>query len=413
LGYVGKVNRAKLEKLKEYGYSPQSTVGYTGVEEYYDSFLRGVEGGIQIEVNSRGQQVRILSFKDPVQGQNITLTLDSKIQTAMRDLLGDSRGVIIAMDMDNGEILGTVSSPSYDPNLFTTGDNQKAAALMSKNNSPLLNRAIKGAFPPGSVFKVAMALAALDFQKIKQQTSFICTGTYQVGDKAFRCTHAHGNQNLIEAIAHSCNIYFYHLGQMLGVDAMNRYAQELGLGNLTLIDLPYEQEGNVPGRFSKKRGAQRWYMGDILNFAIGQGDLLTTPLQLLRMMAIVGREGDDVQPHLIKNIGDEPVTKYSFFRHVAIDPTAYQLVNKGLRAAVNTFSGTANAADIHGLFVAGKTGTAQTSGNQDTHAWFVGYAIGEQRKIAFCVFLEHGGSSQNATIVARSLLMRLQEQKYL
>ncbi len=415
LGYVGKINRARKERFKEYGYSPQSIIGYSGVEEYYDAYLKGGEGGLQIEVNSRGQQVRLLSLKEPTKGKDITLTVDSNIQQVALESLGDKTGTIIVMDVDNGEILGMTSFPAYDPNIFVRTDKRKKlSALFRSRSAPLLNRAIKGLFPPGSVFKIAVAVGALDSQKITPHTTYNCKGFYELGGRKFRCTHTHGPQDLIQSIANSCNVYYYRLAILLGSDVIHRYAKQLGFGNLTYIDLPYEESGSMLTRRQRSlRGKGRWHAGDTLNLAIGQGDLLVTPLQLVRMIATVFNDGVEVQPHVIKAIDDAEVDQYDFKRRLRIDQNALENVQKGMRAAVTSFSGTAHVLSLEQLYVAGKTGTAQTSGGQESHAWFVGYAKGEKRNIAFCVFLEHGGSSRNACLVARQLLLGMKKGKTL
>jgi len=415
LGYVGKINRAKKEKFKEYGYSYQSIIGYTGVEEYYDSYLKGTEGGLQIEVDNRGQQVRLLSLKEPRKGQDITLTIDKTIQEISSSLLEGKRGAIILMDLKSGEILGLTSSPSYDPNIFTQREKRHLTAkLFADPSSPLLNRAIKGLYPPGSVFKVLIALSSLDIKKTSQHTQFICNGFIIKGGKKFRCTHSHGSQNLIEAIAHSCNVYFYNLGLIVGLDNISHHAKLLGLGQLTDIDLPGEEVGHIPTRRQGLLSYRRqWHQGDTLNLSIGQGDVLTTPIQIVRVMATIVNEGTEVQPHVIKAIGGQEVSFLFYDHNVDIDKDIFQIVKKGLRATVSDYSGTAHVLDLKGLYVSGKTGTAQSSGMKKPHAWFAGYAQGEKRHIVFCVLLEHGGSSQNANLLARKLLLQLQEKKLL
>ena len=415
LGYVGKINRARKERFKEYGYSPQSSIGYSGVEEFYDAYLKGGEGGLQIEVNSRGQQVRLLSVKEPTKGQDITLTIDSNIQAMAMASMEGKTGAIIVMDMDNGEILGMTSVPSYDPGVFIDAGRQKQRSeLFSNPSAPLLNRAIKGLFPPGSIVKVAVAVGALDNRKITPHTTFHCRGYYELGGRRFGCTHQHGPQNLIEAMAHSCNVYFYHLGSLLGADALYQYYENFGLGQLTYIDLPYEERGNVPNQRKKyQKHRQQWYAGDTLNFSIGQGDILVTPLQLVRMMATIAASGVEVQPHVIKAIADIPVEQHNFKRVIPIDPQALKEVQNGMRAAVKDYAGTAHVLHMDQLYVAGKTGTAQSSGEQEPHAWFVGYVRSAKRNIVFCVFLEHGGSSHNACLVAKDLLLKMKEAEIL
>ena len=414
LGHVGKINRERRERFKEYGLL-QSIVGYTGVEEYYDAYLKGGEGGIQIEVNSRGQQVRLLSLKEPTKGQDITLAIDSNIQRIAMDSLGGATGTIVIMDMDNGEILGMTSSPAFDPNIFVDVKKQKRlSGLFANVRAPFLNRAIKGLFPPGSVFKVPVAVGALDSQKITKHTSYDCKGYYKVGGRKFRCVHIHGSQNLIQSIAHSCNVYYYHLGLLLGAEGLHRYARKLGLGLLTYIDLPYEENGYIPSRRKRfQRGKGPWYTGDTLNFSVGQGDVLTTPLQLVRMIATVANGGIEVQPHVIKSIGGLPVQQYNFKRELKINKEALATVREGLRAAVTDYAGTARELNLEELYVAGKTGTAQASGEKEDHAWFVGYVQSAKKNIAFCVLLEHGGSSRNACLVSKKLLLNMKKEEIL
>ncbi len=415
LGYVGKPNRYRIEKLKSYGYTPLGEVGYLGVEEYYDAYLRGEPGGLQIEVNNKGQQVRLLGIKEPRKGKDITLTIDSDIQQIAQDVLNGYVGAIVIMDKKNGEILAMASSPGYDANIFVNrGQHEKELSrLFSDPLSPLLNRAIKGVFSPGSVFKPVVAIAALDNHKITKHTRFNCKGFLEIGGRKFRCAHIHGWQDLVQSLCHSCNVYYYHVGMILGADIITKYAKIFGLGSLTHIDLPYEEKGFVPSRRKRMLSGRRWFIGDTLNFSIGQGDLLCTPLQLVRMMGIIATDGYELQPHVIKAIAGKAVDRYSFRRHIKIDKSIFSIVKEGLRDVVSYASGTAHVMDIDGLYVAGKTGTVQCSAHKKDHAWFVGYTEGRKRDIVFSIFLEHGGSSQNACLVGRQLLLKLMRNSLL
>jgi len=414
LGYVGKINRSRIEQVKEYGYSPPSLIGYSGVEEFYDPQLRGGDGGLQIEVNSRGQQVRLLSLREPTKGQDITLTIDTAIQQIAMELLADKTGTIVVMDTQNGEVLGLVSSPAYDPNYFIEKEyNSQLKRILSHPKSPLLNRAINGQFPPGSVFKIPVALAALDSKKITQHTTFSCPGYFEYGGVVFGDTCQYASQNLIESIAHSCNVYFYHLGLMLGAEGIYKYARALGLGELTNVDLPYEKPGFLPNRRNYLDRRKPWYAGNTINMSIGQGDVLTTPLQLVKMMSTVSREGIEVQPHLIKKIGEREVNQYNAQSQLKISKAVFEIIKQGMRATVTDPAGTAHDLNMPQVYVAGKTGTAQSSSNKEHHAWFVGYAQGDVRNIAFCVLLEHGGSSHNATFIARDLLLMMRQEQLL
>ncbi|MCA9408502.1 MAG: penicillin-binding protein 2 [Candidatus Omnitrophica bacterium] len=413
LGYVGKIDKEEALSIKDQEYTLQSVIGKIGVEKFYNDRLMGQRGGVQIEVNSRGEQVRLLGLKDPVAGEDLTLTVDQEIQLIATDLLTAKAGVIIVMDMKNGEVLGMTSSPDFDPNILISGKSQRDVNYLFNNkSSPMLDRATRGVFPPGSVFKIPVALCGLNSQKISQHTTYNCEGFYELGGIKFGCTHHHGPQNLIQSIAHSCNVYYYHLGLKLGSDLISQFVGQLGFGKITGIDLPYEKEGNIPSRRKSALSGKKWFTGNSLNMAIGQGDVLVTPLQLVGMMAIVAREGIVVQPHLIKDINQTYVFDFPQ-RKLKMDSEIFKIVKQGLRATVTDAAGTARELHLNEVYVAGKTGTAQTSGSLDHHAWFVGYALGERKEVAFCVFLEHGGSSHNANQVARELLLKMYEKKLL
>jgi penicillin-binding protein 2 len=409
VGYVGKPSLQEIENYKEYGYSNDAFIGKSGIEQYYDEMLRGKQGGLQIEVNSRGYQVRLLSFLNPIKGEDVTLTIDHVIQETATQLLSEKKGAVVVMDMDSGEILGLASSPSFDPNIFVDSNRSKEIrAVFNNPESPLLNRVVNAAFPPGSVFKVPVAMAGLVNKKITPTTSFECHGSLALGAARFNCSHTHGLQDLFEAIAHSCNVYFFHVGKMLGEETIARYAKLLGLGKRTKIDLPYEKEGNIPSRMQRLlKTGQRWYAGDTLNFSIGQGDVLTTPIQLVRMMAVVARDGKKVRPHVLKAYKNENVIFAFQEQELVLDKNIFEVIQKGLRDTVTDPSGTAHEIDIQGMNVAGKTGTAQSTQGKEHHAWFAGYVKSDKRNISFCVFLEHGGSSVNAVGIARDLLLAL------
>ena len=415
LGYVSKISESRAEKLKEYGYTVQSDVGYAGVEEFYDHFLKGQDGGLQIEVNSRGQQVRLLGVRQGESGRDVALTIDWRVQQAAYEILGDRRGAIVLSDLDTGEILGMVSSPSYDPNIFTDSQLRgRVATLFRDESSPLLNRAMGAAYPPGSVFKNIVAIAGLMSGKINVHTSFTCPGYYSLGKRKFACAHVHGTQDLLEAISHSCNVYFFNVGDLLGPDPLEKTARLLGLGSLTNVDLPAEEKGFIPGRASRKgRKDPGWYKGDTLNTSIGQGEVLSTPLQLVRMTATIARSGKEFQPHLIQDIGGQPMVKLSTVKIIPFPEKIYETVQAGLRMTVTDGLGTGRILNMDGFEVSGKTGTAQTVPGKENHAWFVGFNNLGKRRVVFCVFLEYGGSSYNAVVLTKELLLRLREEDIL
>ena len=413
IGYVGKINRSRITQLKDYGYAIQNMVGYSGVEEYYDNFLRGEDGGLQIEVDNRGKQVRLLGYKESVTGENINLTIDSRIQKMAVEALEGRKGSVIVMNMDTGEILGMVSLPSFDPNAFVEG-RREISAYFNDSSAPLLNRAISGQYPPGSTFKIPVSIGALETRKITVNTSFTCPGYYMLGRRRFDCSHTHGVQNYTEGIAHSCNVYFFNTGLLEGPESIIKYARQLGLGDLTNIDLPYEAKGLILDKPLRRTGRdQKWHTGDILNVSIGQGDILTTPIQMVRLMASVARDGEEINPYVLKSVGSVEVQRQVAPRKIDVSQQTLDIVKTGLRAAVGDNAGTAHILDISDMPVSGKTGTAQTSGGMAHHAWFVGFCPTTKTKIVFCVFLEHGGSSYNACFVARNLLLRMKEDEIL
>ena len=405
LGYVGKISRSKIEQLKDYGYTMQSIVGYSGVEEFYDDDLRGESGGRQIEINNRGQEVRLLGLRNPTVGKDISLTLDERVQDIADELLLGRRGTVIVMDTDNGEILGMISSPSFDPNHFVDANQRSNLDVYFHDAaSPLLNRATSGQYPPGSVFKVPVAVAALEGKEIHRNTTFICPGYYAIGQFRYGCTHVHNDENLVQAITHSCNVYFFHVGLLVGSDDIKHFARLLGLNAKTNVDLPSESAGSIPSR-SSYRG--QWFTGDTLNFSIGQGKVLTTPIQLVKMISIIANRGKVVQPHFILSVGDRPFDRLAKPSMIKLGKETYDNVQEGLKGVVEDPTGTANGLAIPGLKSFGKTGTAQAGVGCENHAWFIGYTKTDKRTVAYCVFLENGGSSHNAVVLARELLLRM------
>lgn len=409
LGYVGKVNRDEMGELKEGTYSPWSIIGKNGIEDFYDQYLRGQEGGLQVEVDSRGRQVRLLGIREPQAGRDISLTIDQRVQQMAYDGLAGRRGAVIVMDLDSAEILGMVSSPAYDPNIFVDSQlSSRVSGIVTDKQSPLLNRAIKGQYPPGSIFKIVVAAAGLATNKLDPGRSFNCDGVYNLGRAQFKCLHVHGPENLFQGITHSCNVYFYNAGQIVGPDAMAHYARLLGLGHRTEIDLPYEEKGNIPSPAQRKlKPDQGWYTGDTLNMSIGQGAVLTTPMQVVRLAATIGRNGSEPQPYLLKSINDQDMVKLATTRYVKMIPQVYEIMQNALRMVVSDPMGTARSLNFADLKVAGKTGTAQSSRGRDSHAWFVGYTLDGKPRIAICVFLEYGGSSANSVLVAQQILQQM------
>jgi penicillin-binding protein 2 len=320
------------------------------------------------------------------------------------------------MELEEGGILSLNSAPSFDANLFSSAAGRKKVGVYLKDeNAPLINRAVRGTYPPGSIFKIVTAFAALKAKKIRPEGEFRCDGWTLVGGKRFPCWKAegHGPQNLSDGFAHSCNVYFYRTGLLAGVEAIARQALKMGFGNLTGIDLPGEKKGVVPTR-EWKRGKKNeaWFDGDTANISIGQGFLQVSPVQALEMISAVATGGEVLRPHLLKEVQGVKVDERRG-RSAEFSREELAAVKKGLDAVVNSETGTGRLSRVEGIRIAGKTGTAQ-SGQDKTHAWFVGYAPEDKPRIAMVVFLENGGrGGVNAAKVANRVFTLLRETGYL
>lgn len=393
IGYLSLINKEELEKLGDYGYSISDLVGRSGVEKTYDRYLKGEDGGTQLEVDASGRLVKILGSKNQKKGQDITLTIDVKLQAYTADCLEGNRASAVVMDPRTGEILAMASSPSFDSNIFIEpGKNKLAVDYIRSGSRPTLNRAINGQYPPGSIFKIIMSLAGLETKRITERTTFVCSGRYFLGKAEFDCWKegGHGPQDLRDAITHSCNIYFYNVGRKLGPEVISEYAKKLGLGRPAGIDLADESAGLVPGpAWKKARRNQNWYEGETLNLAIGQGDLLVTPLQMVEVVSVFATEGTAPRPHLLKKIGNTDVAVPKP-KNVAVSKDTVEAIKSAMVNVVSSDTGTGQRARIEGLKIAAKTGTAQTS-QGEPHAWFLGFAPADNPRIAFVVMVEHGG----------------------
>jgi len=416
-GYLNEITEKELEGLKEYGYRRRDLVGRNGLEKYYDNYLRGSNGGTQIEVDSRGRQTRVIGIKEPSAGKDLHLTMDISLQRTCDKLLGDRKGAVVVMDPASGDILALASHPAFDPNIFIK-PNMSAERLKLLNDRvgrPLINRAISGIYSPGSVFKMVISAAALDAKRISRNTTFQCAGFYMLGNARFDCWKegGHGSQNIITALKNSCNVFFYNTGRLAGSDLIENFSKLFGFGAKTGIDLPDEAKGIVPGRIWKRMNKKGpWYEGDTVNYSIGQGYLLVTPMQVLEMTAIIANNGYMVKPRIVSKIDkqDIPAEKK---RTVPIKAETINIIKEGLRDVVNSEGGTGSRAKVDGIVVAGKTGTAQNPQGR-THAWFVGFAPYQNAKLCIVVFLEHGGKGglEPATI-AHGVFEEARQKGYL
>jgi len=405
LGYLNEIDRWRLTKLADYGYKTKDIVGFGGLEEKYDYYLRQEEGGLSMEVDHRGRFVRTLGFRPPKSGKDIQLTLDVKIQKIVEENLSGKVGCVVIMEPYSGQIIALASWPNFNPSAFVTKSNSSIYDFLNNPEAPLINRAISAAYPAGSVFKLVVATAALETGKINLSTTFLCTGSINVGKQKFSCWDTHHEENLRDAITHSCNVFFYRTGLLLGAQAIHDYAVKLGLSRGTSVDLPYEESGFLPHPLWRKiYRFKNWLEGDTVNLSIGQGELLVTPLQIARMMAIFANRGRLVTPYIVKTIAGQDVSNYQKkIITLPIKMSTIDSIREDLRNVVADPSGTANVLSTLSVPVSGKTGTAQAPPGQP-HAWFIGFFPFKSPKFVICVFLEHGGSGYRATLLAKQII---------
>jgi len=394
-GFLGEIDKAQLTQLTQYGYRRQDLIGKSGLENSQDLILRGEEGGMQIEVNNRNHQVGILSSKAPVNGTDIQLTIDADLEAFAYEQLKGRRGAVVLMDPNDGRILAMVSSPSFDPNMFISGSDsdQKIRSVLSDKDTPLVNRAIQNQYPPGSIFKIVTTAAGLETKRISESaTVFYCPGFYMLGGRRFNCaeTKGHGRVNLRDAIKKSCNVFFFKASEKIGQAPLSYYTNLLGFGKGTGVELSGEVKGLVPDKSWKRRVmSDNWYDGDTLNFSIGQGYVLISPIQAAVLISAIANNGKLVQPYLIESIGGAKI-KRPLPRQLPISLRTIDIIKDALYSVVESDEGTGVNARVGGLSVSGKTGTAQVTG-RISHGWFVGYAPSENPKVAIAVFVENGG----------------------
>lgn len=416
LGYVGEITDTELDQFADQGYHSGDWIGKSGLERLYDPSLHGQDGGFLIEVDARGRQVRVVRHVLPQAGKDLILTLDRKTQELAEKELRQSGhpGAAVVLNPQTGELLTLASSPGFNPNSFMPlGDSEERKKLLSDPNLPLYNRTIQALYPPGSTFKMITSLAALE-NGLDPHKKVYCDGSYTLGKerRIFRCwkKEGHGQVDFLKALAQSCDVYFYEIGQDVGPNLIEEMAKRFGLGAPTGVDLPHEKKWPLPlaWKQSRTRAADRyWHGGETLNYSIGQGALQVTPLQMTNVTAAVANGGNVWQPYLVaesQRFG-QPLERLGgprMITHVALSEKALMLVREGLRLVVQ--SGTGAAAQIKGIEVAGKTGTAQVPKGKD-HAWFVSYAPAEQPRLACAVVVEHGGHGGSvAAPIAHDLL---------
>lgn len=406
IGYLSEIDRWRLTKLSDYGYKTKDIVGFGGVEEKLDYYLRQEEGALSVEVDHRGRLMRTLGFRPPQSGKDVQLDLSLKLQKISEASLKERKGCVIIMEPFTGRIKALVSFPDFNPSVFIKRANPEIIeGLFNSSSAVLMNRAISGAYPPASVFKLIVATAALETGKINLSTTFVCNGSTMVGKRRFSCWDVHGPMNLNAAIIHSCDVFFYKTGLLTGPQAIHDYALKFGFGRQAGIDLPYETRGFIPSPLWRKAVRfQNWYDGDTANFSIGQGETLVTPLQMARMMAAFANGGILVTPQVINSIAgkkmagaqDKPI-------RLPLKESTINYVRQGLKGVVADPGGTASILSALPVSVAGKTGTAQV-GRGSSHGWFAGFFPFKNPRFVICVFLEHGVSGHSAAIVAKQII---------
>jgi penicillin-binding protein 2 len=406
LGYVREVSPEELARPEYADYRARDLVGKAGIEKVAQQALRGIDGGDQIEVDARGRRVRTLGTVAPRPGRRVWLTLDLSIQRAAEEALGDRPGAVVAMNPWTGDILALVGRPAYDPNVFAGSLTPDEWSRLTGSGFPLHNRATSSEYPPGSLFKLITAAAALEAGACDLDSRFYCSGSYSLGSWRLRCWKPEGHRDIdfIEGFARSCNVMFATLGRRVGAERLADMARRFGLGEKCGIDLPQEAAGLVPdAEWKRRQRRERWYPGDTCQMAIGQGDCLATPLQMAREFAVVANKGHLVTPRVIARVEGDGEQQPILRRPVGLAPETIAALRAGLEAVVAA-GGTAHSVASDRYSMAGKTGTAQAPGGPP-HAWFAGYAPADQPRLVVVVIVEHGGAgSAVAAPIARRIL---------
>lgn len=409
VGYIGKMDtRDWAIRSRDKNYSMDSRLGKAGLEQMYEKELKGKDGGIYLEVDSRGRLNRVLESRKWIPGADIFLTIDSKAQAAAEEGLQKSisgKGAVVALDPRTGAVLAFASAPDYDPNIFVLSGSEKEGLAAGKI-LPEFNVALQGSYPPGSIFKIITVAAILESGRVRPDEKFRCPGYYDAGSRIFKCWEkkGHGSVALIEGLARSCDVYFYMTSQRAGALAIEKYERAFRLGQASGIPLPGEKTGNMFGPSLRAANKSYWFIGDTLNLSIGQGELLMTPMQAVGLIAAVANGGVFHRPYYVDRIvksDGQPLYqgKPETLSRVQLKDATWALIREGLRSVV--LEGTGQRAKITGAEIYGKTSTAQNPQGKD-HAWFVAYATvnNEPSRIAVAVLVEHGehGSSSAAPI---------------
>ncbi len=410
IGYVGEVSEIELNTPEFAKYHPGDLIGKEGIERQYNDMLMGVDGKRQVEVDNVGRERRVLESKPAVPGKNLQLTIDLDLQSVAELALGQKRGAVVALDPRSGEVLAMVSHPVFDPNMFAGRIRTKDwHGLVTDPDHPLLNRAIQAQLPPGSTFKPIEAIAGLQEGIIDDDFHVTCGGGATFYGHYYECHKVHGFTELHKGIVQSCDVFFYNVGNRLGIDRIAKWAEMFGYGHRTGIDLPHEAEGVMPSTQWKARNfRQKWYAGETISVAIGQGAVAVSPIQMAVAIGGLARGGIWYTPHLVKDINlPQP-------RRADLDPENVEKVISGMYGVVNEGGGTGGRARLPTIPVCGKTGTAQVasaalvklmhSKDMRNHAWFVGFAPRENPEIVVVALWENGEEGFMAAPIVRDVI---------
>lgn len=417
LGYVWTPNASDVSRLAKIGIRPQEFVGKMGLEAVYEKELMGIPGSYQVQVDAKNKPTEVVNGEEPTPGQSLVLTIDTGLQKLAMDELrnaeaetGNSAGAVVAVDPTNGEVLCLASNPSFSANAFLSGIKGADYERLAKDPlKPMFDRAISGAYSPGSTFKIVSTLASGRAGSFDPDRVVYCPGYYEVGNRRVRCLGVHGSIRFRAALEESCNTYFSDLAMRTGPDILKSESLEVGLGRRSGIDLPGESKAIVPtddwlraAEHLPKSAKPAWYEGDTVNLGIGQGELAVTPLQMADVAALVANEGVCYRPHLVRRIGQDEPAKPVVDWHVDESPEVWSELRVAMVQVIE--HGTARRAQIPGVVWAGKTGSTEHSGfDKKTHSWFVGFAPVDHPRIAIAVLVEqagHGGEVA-APIAAR------------
>jgi penicillin-binding protein 2 len=423
LGYIQELSGEEIKKGLYQQRRLGDLIGKTGVEKVYEATLVGTDGEALEIVDSMGRSKGKIAKREPEKGQNIILTIDYALQEKAEELLEGREGAVVMMDPQTGEILALASYPTFDPNKFIDRFTpEEWLDLVNSPEFPLENRAIRGQYAPGSIFKLVIDLGALELGIIDEETTFTCKGEIEIYNEPFTCwvEKGHGEMNLIQAIRNSCNIYHYQVGKKMGIDQISRYAKMLGFGAKTGIDLPGEKTGLVPDpQWKREVRKERWQPGETISVSIGQGPLMVTPLQVALYTSIIANRGKKVTPHLLNSQSLAGKRVFSEKDAVDIELSTFETVIQGMWEVVNK-GGTGWAANVKGFDICGKTGSTQLISTEKdkekkveeeeeeeetkTHSWFTGFAPRDNPKIVVTVIIEYGGmGGATAAPLARKL----------